>query len=110
MLLKLNKYSYLIFAVSFFTIAAIIENGLLKKHPENHLINDFRDEVLIQDNSLNKQVNRISAIISANDFDGSYFEALKEYTKLVDETGVAYLVYKSGNLVYSLETPCSICA
>ena len=100
MLLKLNKYSYLIFAVSFFTIAAIIENGLLKKHPENHLINDFRDEVLIQDNSLNKQVNRISAIISANDFDGSYFEALKEYTKLVDETGVAYLVYKSGNLVY----------
>lgn len=100
MLLKLNKYSYLIFAISFFTIAAIIENGLLKKHPENHLIGDFRDQVLIQQNKLNKQIEQISAIISANDFDGSYFEALKDYTSPVDESGIAYLVYKTGNLVY----------
>ncbi len=100
MLLKLNKYSYLIFAICFFTAAAIIENGLLKKHPENHLISDFREEVLIQENILNKQINEISAVISDNDFDGSYFEALKNYTTLIDETGVAYLVYQSGKLVY----------
>lgn len=100
MLLKLNKYSYLIFAISFFTIAAIIENGLLKKHPENHLIGDFREEVLIQEKKLYKQIGEINTIISANDFDGSYFEALKNYTSLVDETGNACLVYKSGNLVY----------
>ena len=68
MLLKLNKYSYLIFAICFFTIAAIIENGLLKKHPENHLISDFREEVLIQESILNRQINEISAVISDNDF------------------------------------------
>lgn len=100
MLLKLNKYSYLVFAISLFTIAAIIENGLLRKHPENHLISDFRDEVLIQEKKLNKHINQISAIISANDFDGSYFEALKDYTTLVDQSGMAYLVFKSGTLVY----------
>lgn len=100
MLLKLNKYSYLIFAICLFTIAAIIENELLKKHPENHLINDFREQLLNQQNKLNQQIDEISSIISDNDFDGSYFDALKSYTTLVDETGVAYLVYQSGNLEY----------
>jgi signal transduction histidine kinase len=100
MLLKLNKYSYLIFAICFFTAAAIIENGLLKKHPENHLISDFQEQVLTRENELNKNIGNITAVISGSDFDGSYFEALKNYTTLMDETGVAYLVYQSGNLVY----------
>lgn len=100
MLLKFNKYSYLIFAIGFFTIAAIIENGLLKKHPETHLINDFREQLLVQEKKMTRQINEISAIISEKDFDGSYFEALKSYTNLIEETGVAYLVYQSGNLVY----------
>ncbi|HSO85234.1 MAG TPA: HAMP domain-containing sensor histidine kinase [Draconibacterium sp.] len=100
MLLKLNKYTYLIFAVSFFAIAAIIENGLLKKHPEIHLIQDFQEQLLSYEKELNTQIENIAGIISDGDFDGSYFEALKNYTKLLDETGVGYLVYQSGNLQY----------
>jgi len=100
MLLKLNKYSYLVFAVCFFTAAAIIENGLLKKHPENHLIQDFQEQLLTQENELNKQVENIAGIVANKDFDGSYFESLKNYTSVIDETGVGYLVYQSGNLAY----------
>jgi two-component system nitrogen regulation sensor histidine kinase NtrY len=100
MLLKLNKYSYLVFAVCFFTAAAIIENGLLKKHPENHLIQDFQEQLLTREDELNKQIDNIAGIISSDDFDGSYFEYLKNYTALLDETGLGYLVYQSGNLQY----------
>jgi signal transduction histidine kinase len=100
MLLKLNKYSYLIFAVCFFTAAAIIENGLLKKHPEIHLIKDYQEQLLNHEKELNTQIEEIADIISDEDFDGSYFEALKSYTTLIDETGAGYLVYQSGKLQY----------
>ncbi len=100
MLMKLNKYSYLIIAVCFFTAAAIIENGLLKKHPEKHLINDFQEQLLGFDSELNRKTDEIINVIAGGHFDGSYFETLKDYTKLLDETGAGYLVYQSGSLRY----------
>ena len=100
MLLKLNKYTYLIFAVCFFTAAAIIENDLLKKHPENHLIQDFQHQLLSQEQRINRQIKEISGVVTDNDFDGSFFEALKNYSTSIDETGAGYLVYQAGVLKY----------
>lgn len=100
MLLKLNKYTYLIFAVCFFTAAAIIENDLLKKHPENHLIQDFQQQLLSQEQRINRQIKDISGVVTDNDFDGSFFEALKNYSTSIDETGAGYLVYQAGVLKY----------
>jgi signal transduction histidine kinase len=100
MLLKLNKYSYLIFAICFFAAAAIIENGLLKRHPEIHLIQDFQKQLLTNDKELNTQTEKITSVISEKNFDGSYFEALKNSTRSLEETGFAYLVYKNGVLQY----------
>jgi two-component system, NtrC family, nitrogen regulation sensor histidine kinase NtrY len=100
MLLKLNKYSYLIFAVCFFTAAAIIENGLLKKHPEIHLIQDFQEQLLTNEKELNTQIDKIAGLISDQNFDGSYFEVLNNHTRFIEETGFAYLVYHSGDLNY----------
>jgi len=100
MLLKLNKYAYLVFALCFFVSAAIIENGLLKKHPEVHLIQDFQEQVITHEAELNAQVAKIAGIITNENFDGSFFEALKQYTTSLNESGVGFLVYQSGNLVY----------
>jgi len=74
MLLKLNKYSYLIFAICFFTAAGIIENGLLKKHPEIHLIQDFQEQLLTREKELNTQIEKIAGIVSYKNFDNGYFE------------------------------------
>ncbi len=100
MLLKLNKYTYLIVAICFFTAAAIIENGLLKKHPEIHLIEDFQDQLITHEKKLNTQIDQVAEIVADSNFDGSYFEALKSYTTLINESGFGYLVYRGGNLVY----------
>ncbi len=100
MLLKLNKYTYLIFAVCFFTAAAIIENNLLKKHPETHLIQDFQEQFLSHEKELTSQIEIIAGIIESEDFDGSYFEALKDKTASLDDTGFGYLVFESGVLRY----------
>lgn len=100
MLLKLNKYSYLILAIGLFVIAAIIEHGLLKKHPEIHLIDDFQEQFLIHEKEISDQLPAIAGIVTSENFDGSYFEALKKYSLELDETGVGYLVYQSGNLMY----------
>lgn len=100
MLLRLNKYTYLVFALCFFVAAAIIENGLLKKHPEIHLIRDFQEQLLSYETELNTQVAKIAGIITDENFDGSYFESLKQYTTSLNESGVGFLVYRFGNLVY----------
>ena len=80
MLLRLNKYTYLVFALCFFVAAAIIENDLLKQHPEIHLIRDFQKQLLNHEKELNTQVAKIAEIITDDNFDGSYFESLKQYT------------------------------
>ncbi len=100
MLLKLNRYSYLIFAISLFVIAAIVENGLLKKHPEIHLVEDFQEQLIKQERELSEQVQKIGEIVASDSFDGSYFEQLKSFTSDIDKSGFGYLVYESDELVY----------
>ncbi len=100
MLLKLNKYTYLITAICFFVAAAIIENGLLKKHPEQHLIRDFQEKMIQNEELIKSQIDEISRIITSDDFDEGYFESLSEYNFPVDEYGKGFLVYQSGQLVY----------
>ena len=50
MLLKLNKYLYLTFAIGLFLTAAIIENGLLNNNPEDYLIDDFQAQLIAEEN------------------------------------------------------------
>ena len=56
---------------------------------------DFAEEKV-----LNENVNKISDIILADDFDGNFFEALKDFNITVDQTGLGYLVYDAGTLNY----------
>ena len=42
MLVKLNKYTFLILAIGILVVAAILENGLLRRNPETKLIDDFK--------------------------------------------------------------------
>ena len=100
MSLKLNKYVYLISAIVFFMVAAIIENGLLRKHPEKHLINDFQDKLLANEMTLQENMNKISEVILAEDFDGNFFESLRNFNVLIDQNGLGYLVYESDSLCY----------
>lgn len=100
MLLKLNKYTFLIFALSFFALAAIVENHLLREHPETHVIEDIQKRLHKFELELTTQTLTISTAITDSTFDGSYFETLKNHITPIDETGTAYLVYDSGKLVY----------
>lgn len=100
MILKLNKYTYLIVAISFFVIAAIIENNLLRKHPEKRLISDFQQELLLNENTVVSQTQKIAGIVASEDFDENFFDALKEFNHPVEETGIGFLVYREGQLVY----------
>lgn len=100
MLLRLNKYSYLIFAVCLVVIAAITENGLLKKHPEDHLIRDFQQKLLENERKMDQYLKEIRLIISGDNFDGNFNEALSAYNVLLEQSGVGFLVYHSDSLVY----------
>ena len=100
MLLKINKYIFLFSAILIFIAAAIIENGLLRKHPENHLIKDFQTTLLQNETTLDQNMDKISDIILSDNFDGNFAESLKEFNGLIDKNGLGYLVYESGKLSY----------
>lgn len=98
--LKLNKYSYLFFAICFFIAAAIIESRLLKKHPETHLIEDFQKEFANNERQLNKYLEVISEEIILSGFDGDFSTFFKEHDPLIDKMGFAFLIYKNGELEF----------
>jgi hypothetical protein len=64
------------------------------------LIQDFQNQLLNSEKELNVQIEEIDHLISNPDFDGSYFEILKNKTSFPEENGFAYLVFKSGVLTY----------
>lgn len=97
---RLNIYSFLIAAISFFVIAAIIENNLLQKHPETHLINDFQSRLNSNEKQLNEYLSAISEIISAEKTETDLPQYLYENNFSVEETGFAFLVYDEGELTY----------
>ncbi len=99
MLLKFNKYSYLIIAICFIVVAAIIENGLLKKHPETHLIEDFETELIKNEEVLKTHLNEILEVIESTDNE-NISEAVNESGLHLSEPGFGYLVFQNGELVY----------
>lgn len=100
MLLKFNKYTYLVFAICIFVAAAIIENGLLKEHPENHLMEDIQEKLIENEKELLFHLEKISELISTDDFDGDFNTYLNENNLLAEENGIGFLIYQSGYLQY----------
>ena len=99
MLLKFNKYFYLVVAICFIVVAAIIENGLLKQHPETHLIEKFETELFKNENVLKTNLNDILEIITEQD-DENISEIINESDLHLNQPGFGYLVFQYGELVY----------
>jgi signal transduction histidine kinase len=96
----MNKYSFLIFALCFFLAAAIIENGLLKKHPETHLIHDFQEDLHENERELSARLGQITALAMEEEFDGNFSGRLKISSRLLEEKGFGFLVFKKGELYF----------
>jgi len=96
---KINKYSILIFALCFFVTGAILENGLLKKHPENHLIVDFEKQLHQNEKELQVLLQQMADLAKDENFEGDFAEVLnlnQPEINLVEEKGFGFLVYRSG--------------
>lgn len=100
MLQKINKYTFLIFAVSLFTVAAIIENGLLKKHPELHLVENFREKLWTYEENLTKCTNRIASLMAEGDMETEFYSYITSNSKMLKDNGFGFLVYQDGELTY----------
>lgn len=100
MFLKVNKYSFLILALVLFATAAFFENGLLKKHPEKLLIEEFRDELHKNEKELSGYLQEITDVITSDDFEGNINESLDDIKGSLKEKGFGFLVYKNGKLEY----------
>ncbi len=101
MMFKLNKYTYLFIAICTLIVAAIIENGLLRRNPETKLIADFQQELIDNENQLEVNLQKMKAILEkGDDFSEDIGEFFNREKTLVQETGFGVLVYKSGDLFF----------
>lgn len=97
---KVNKYTFLIFAISLFVVAAIIENGLLKKHPEIHLVEDFREQLWGYEEKLSECTGEIVSAMSEGDMESGFYNYITANSKMLRENGFGFLVYQDGELIY----------
>ena len=96
----MNRYSYLIYALVFFVIAAIIENGLLNRHPEMYLIRDFRKQFHDNERMLHYRIDQVVSLINEEDFDGYFGGRLDYQSQTLEEEGVGILVFFNDSLIF----------
>ncbi len=96
----MNRYSYLIFALSFFLAAAITENGLLNRHPEKLLINDFKEELHEKEKILNDRINKVASLVREEEFDGNFSWEIIYRNLTLDEEGIGILVFFDDSLIF----------
>jgi two-component system, NtrC family, nitrogen regulation sensor histidine kinase NtrY len=96
----MNRYSYLIIALSFFTVAAIIENSLLNKSPEKKLIQEFQNDLLHNEAKMQHLINHAADISRDEIFDGNFTPRLNLGSRFLEEEGFGILVFKGDSLIY----------
>jgi len=97
---KLNKYTYLVLAVGIIIAAALIENGLLRKHPETQLIADFQSQLIRNENQLRQKLLAFKEDLKDSDFDVFEEDYFKEKQTQIRETGFGFLIYRNQRLYF----------
>ncbi|WP_320110488.1 ATP-binding protein [Draconibacterium orientale] len=100
MLLKLNKYTYLILAIGILVVAAILENGLLRRNPETKLISDFQTQLLVNEAELQNKLLEIKQVLIEDDLDEGISEFFSQEKTLVGETGFGSMVFRNNELFF----------
>lgn len=96
----MNRYSYLIFALSFFLLAAVIEHGLLNKHPEKYLIRNFREKLYENEQKLHEKINETERLVRDETFDGNFAGKLNIRGRTLEEEGIGILVFMNDSLIF----------
>jgi len=97
---KLNKYTYLVLALGILIAAAVIENGLLRKHPETRLIQEFQAQLIQNQKKLHSKIEAIKEELADTSFDDVQEEYFKQKQTQINQTGFGFLVYQDKKLVF----------
>lgn len=97
---KLNKYTYLFVAIFILITAAVLENGLLKRHPETALIQEFQDKLIENEKELKDRVHNLGEKLATLEFEEVVDEFFQQKETNIRETGFGFLVYQNSNLVF----------
>ena len=100
MLVKLNKYTFLILAIGILVVAAIFENGLLRRNPETKLIDDFQAQLLANEAELQNKLLEIKQVLIEDELDEGISEFFSQDETLIRETGFAAMVFKDNELFF----------
>lgn len=97
---KLNKYTYLILALLILVTAAVLENGLLQKHPETALISDFQAQLIQNEKELKTRMSRIAGQLETEEPEEVVDEFFTQKETMVRQTGFGFLVFRDSDLVF----------
>lgn len=99
-MIKFNRYSYLILAIGILVIAAVIENSLLKKHPENRLIEEFQKNLIENQDVLKSKLSTIKQLLENGDQETEMTRFFDRKQTLISETGFGFLIFKGEELEF----------
>ena len=100
MRLRLNKYTYLFLALGIIVAAAVIENSLLRQHPETRLVQEFQAQLIQNENELHTRLEKIKPFLEEDDIDTYIEDFYLQKETLVQQTGFGLLVYENRELVF----------
>ena len=87
-------------AVGILITAAVTENGLLRKHPETRLVQDFQTKLIENEKELHRRLEDFRTKLkdsSIERFEENYY---KQKQTQISETGFGFIVYKNANVVF----------
>ncbi|HYQ56032.1 MAG TPA: ATP-binding protein, partial [Draconibacterium sp.] len=97
---KINKYTFLILALVILVVAAILENGLLRRNPETKLIADFQARLYENESKLEDKLSEIEQMIHRGEEEDDETSFFSSEQGLIGETGFGLMVFRNDTLFY----------
>jgi len=100
MALKFHKYLWLFLSVIFFATAAFMEHRLVRRHPEEKLIENFRKKLAEKESRLESYLSQIIEISSRPGFSDRFLSEMSSWNHLLEKEGTGILIYRNNKLFY----------
>jgi len=99
-MVKIEKYYFLIISLIIFAAAVFLEHDVMYNHPEKRLVHRFQNSFSLQEQKLDRYMDRIAVVIDSGVKEKNYLSRFSYLLPALKKEGLGFLILNQDEIVY----------